>query len=438
MAGSGLFGSGQALGWLARAFKRGAAPPARRAAAAAAAPPEPRVVAAEPAPPEPVLAFGKGFSAEGEQGRWVGPVGFLTVPAEALPGQVSLELGRGQLAADAAFAVEAYRAEQRIAVVTFAPGDQSHRLDLQVEGAEGGVEVRLECVDASGPLPPDARHPPLCLKSWGMRPLTQFTACPVCHQPRWQARRWFGSLPSGTRRGLRRYDLVGCPECELIHLSPLPAKAALDEIYLEGVQFTSDCYTGPRADLVKEFILCRLRALLGWVRPGEEPVRVLEIGAGLAWMCGGAKTLDPRATTVAQDISTEGCEKCPWVDHFLVGELEERLPGIESHGPYHVISMTHVIEHLPDPVAVLRICRPLLARRGLVFVTAPYRPKGWAPESPLSVWEQWSYNHVPGHLQYFNDTSMRRCAERAGLRVEYFDQTADDHQALEAWIRLPR
>ena len=52
----------------------------------------------------------------------------------------------------------------------------------------------------------------------------------------------------------------------------------------------------------------------------------------------------------------------------------------------------------------------------------------------MARWQEWSYNHVPAHLQYFNEQSMKRCAERAGLAVHYFDTTSEDGQVFEAWL----
>ena len=68
-------------------------------------------------------------------------------------------------------------------------------------------------------------------------------------------------------------------------------------------------------------------------------------------MCRAAKSRNRNHVTVAQDISPEALESCPWVDHYIQGEIDDRR--LDSWGPYHVISMTHVIEHLVDVKAVL-------------------------------------------------------------------------------------
>ena len=115
-----------------------------------------------------------------------------------------------------------------------------------------------------------------------------------------------------------------------------------------------------------------------------------------------------------------------------MGTLESKAKEIQALAPYDVISMTHVIEHLPDPVQVLRRCSALLAERGMVFVSAPFRPAGWSPAAPFDLWKHWGLNHTPAHLQYFNRRSLERCAFRSGLRLARYEP---DGEAFVAWLK---
>jgi len=96
-----------------------------------------------------------------------------------------------------------------------------------------------------------------------------------------------------------------------------------------------------------------------------------------------------------------------------------------------VVSMTHVIEHLADPVEMLRRLRPIT--RGVVFITAPHRPAKW--DGSIESWRTYSYNHVPGHLQYFSESGMRLAAAAGGFTLDYWDAKSEEGQAFEAWLR---
>lgn len=275
-------------------------------------------------------------------------------------------------------------------------------------------------------------------------------ACPLCNGA--GAKR-LGVLDV-TLNQLRRigpvhFDLVCCTDCELIFLGSLPSKEIFDTLYIHNTQFDCSTYRGSREAVIVEAHRLWLREILAlqlrnrspkWLWNTlkrrvicHKPKRILEIGSGLSWMSRAAKVLRDRTITVAQDITSEAAEACPWVDHYLVGTLESKNEEIQAFCPYDVISMTHVIEHLPDPVHVLRQCSTWLASHGTIFVSAPFRPLGWSPSTSFELWKNWDLNHTPAHLQYFNQKSMEQCALKSGLRLVKFES---DKDAFIAWLRL--
>lgn len=248
--------------------------------------------------------------------------------------------------------------------------------------------------------------------------------CPICQST---SSRTIGTLQNTFPGPQSRpaYDLVECAACDLIYLSPLPLPSDLDAIYL-GPQF--DYYTEETIRPAVEFYGGRIRALSEALGKPQK-LSVLEIGAGPAWLSRAAKEVEPASFTVAQDVTPEMAAKCPWVDRYLVTSADSS--EIDAAGPYDVISLTHVIEHLPDPVGMLRRIRKI--NRGLIFITAPHRPVAW--KGTIEEWASYSYNHVPAHLQYFSEKAMRAAAATAGLELRHWDATSEDGQAFEAWLR---
>ena len=150
-------------------------------------------------------------------------------------------------------------------------------------------------------------------------------------------------------------------------------------------------------------------------------------------MCRAAKLRNVASITVAQDVSPEAATRCAWVDHYVQGDIEDAR--LRLHAPYDVVSLTHVIEHLVDPVAVLRRCVSLLGPDGVAFITAPFRPRGWRDDQPdLERWRAYSYNHVPAHIQYFSQGSMRRLADALGVKLVAWSDRHDAGEAFEAWL----
>ena len=231
-----------------------------------------------------------------------------------------------------------------------------------------------------------------------------------------------------------RYTLARCGCGQLLYLSPPPSPSDLHAMYVEHEQFGDEYTDAKRAASIVDYMtdaLERIAAMRGW--PRERALAILEVGAGLAWMCRAAKARNPACVTVAQDVSPEAAAQCAWVDLYVQGSVDD--PRLDAHAGYDVISLTHVIEHVVDPVATLRRCVALLRTRGVLFVTAPYRPRGWRDEAPdLRRFEAYSYNHVPAHVQYFAEGSMRRLVAAAGGRLAHWSHAHDGGEAFEAWV----
>jgi len=212
-----------------------------------------------------------------------------------------------------------------------------------------------------------------------------------------------------------RFSMQRCPSCEMIFLGQELARDDFAAMYEQSLQFDGSVYRDQETiRIAKEYYGSCYRKLISEIGTVPTDARVLEVGAGRAWMCMVADEIG-KAIAVAQDVTAECATECPWVDIYVVGEITD--PRIREFGPYDVISITHVIEHVPQPVKFLAALRSLLHERGRMFVTAPHRPRGWSHGSPMSEWETWSLNHVPGHLQYFSERAMQVAANDSGMQL---------------------
>lgn len=78
---------------------------------------------------------------------------------------------------------------------------------------------------------------------------------------------------------------------------------------------------------------------------------------------------------------------------------------------FDAITMSHLIEHLPDPVACLARCRELLRPGGRLVVTTPnFRSLG-----RRHFQHNWRCVEPPRHLQLFAPHLLAECAKRAGF-----------------------
>lgn len=227
------------------------------------------------------------------------------------------------------------------------------------------------------------------------------------------------------------YHLMQCTCCDVVYLDPLPTTADLDRLYLQSDQFSAPIYSDPvKADRLVAYYGRRLKRL--GLLPGP-PALTLEVGAGLAWVSRAIKREARGVETWAQDPSPECARKCPWVDVYEVGPIE----AIDPLPRFALISLTHVIEHVPDPNQFLGEIARRLQPAGSIFMTAPFRPAGWKPGGSLAAWRDYSYLHVPAHIAYLSRAWLERAATHAGLELVHWEDNHDGHQAFEAVLRAP-
>ena len=89
-----------------------------------------------------------------------------------------------------------------------------------------------------------------------------------------------------------------------------------------------------------------------------------------------------------------------------IAELEDR---------FNVITMSHVIEHLLDPVVTLRECARLLEKDGRVVIVTP----NFDSLGRLIFQESWRGLEPPRHIHIFTKESLAKCLRLSGFEVEH-------------------
>jgi len=95
--------------------------------------------------------------------------------------------------------------------------------------------------------------------------------------------------------------------------------------------------------------------------------------------------------------------------------LEEPLEAMSlPEASYDLVSLLHVLEHVPDPRATLTICHRLLRPGGALLLDLP---NAGSPEASL-FGANWYHLDLPRHLWGFTPQSLVRLTEEIGFTVE--------------------
>jgi len=142
------------------------------------------------------------------------------------------------------------------------------------------------------------------------------------------------------------------------------------------------------------------------------PLRVLEVG------CGDGKLMDflkhlSNVSMVGVDVSA------PSIDKARAQGFDVHLAAFEALGdvlqavdPFDVVVLSHVMEHVGDPLGVMRQVASLLKPGGRIYTAVPYSPMS----RELAGWD--IQNLPPHHLTRWNQSALAKLATMLGMGVD--------------------
>jgi SAM-dependent methyltransferase len=216
----------------------------------------------------------------------------------------------------------------------------------------------------------------------------------------------------------REFAVVRCGQCGLLRLDPQPSAAELHQYYPDTYWFAPDRSAASRLEESYRRLVLRdhVRFVEQAVRHSGARGPLLDVGSGGGLFIGMMRERGFHA--MGLDFSREAAAIC-WRQHrapAVCAMLENAPFPPESLG---ALTMFHVLEHLPDPRAYLRIVRGLLAPDGRLVVQVP-NAESWQFRL---LGRAWNGVDVPRHLFDFGARHVAQLLEQCGfdvLRRKYF------------------
>jgi SAM-dependent methyltransferase len=235
--------------------------------------------------------------------------------------------------------------------------------------------------------------------------MEQLTNCPICRS---------GSL----REGLLVKDhflsnedfrMAECQDCGFRFTNPRPDQSAIGKYYQsEDYISHSNRKQGLQDRLYQMARSWALGNKYKLVKKFQAHGRVLDIGCGtgefLAHLMSRGylvEGVEPELKAREQAIANHSIAVVPSV---------EQIPNKEY---YQVITLWHVLEHVPDVRATVKNLYALLADRGILIIAVPDR-ESWDNEHYGSHWAAWD---VPRHLSHFRRQDIHRLLDEHGFEL---------------------
>ncbi|MFQ3546741.1 MAG: class I SAM-dependent methyltransferase [Termitinemataceae bacterium] len=228
--------------------------------------------------------------------------------------------------------------------------------------------------------------------------------CPLCH-----SKHFIPSFDCGT------YRYVQCKICGLIQQNPQPAADAVLKRYTTGSGSEYFAY-----EYTNEIVFLELQkqalhdagfyGIEGALLADDRTPRILDVG------CATGALLDYLRD---RGWDTLGVELCgPAAEYaqtqrgldVFIGTIEEAPYPPES---FDVITASHIIEHVNDPVSFVARIYGLLKKGGYLFLTTP-AADGFQARLFKSAWRSAIFDH----LFLFSKRTIRQLLIKQGFTVE--------------------
>ena len=212
------------------------------------------------------------------------------------------------------------------------------------------------------------------------------------------------------------FRVVECSACGAAYTIPRPA--TLDRYYPRH-------YRAYGRSVIRVLSTLYSLRVSRWARLKPEGASVLEVGCGSGlmltafrrrgWRVFGIERNEAAAETARQTLGPN--------------TIATSMQGLPADARFDLIVLFQVLEHIGEPVALLRDCARQLAPGGLLIANVP-NFSSWQSRFAGS---KWMHLDVPRHLVHYTPKTMTETLKSAGLTLSALSFTSLEHDPY-GWV----
>lgn len=228
--------------------------------------------------------------------------------------------------------------------------------------------------------------------------------CPCCGGQSWN--NLFAVIDHSISQ--ESFNLIICKACAMVATSPRPTNDKLGEYY-KSEKYIS--HSGTSQGIVNQIYLHARKVSLKWkyqiIKKLHTTGALLDFGCGTGEFMHHMKSAGWQVA--GMEPSNDARTKAELLSQTSIYKTEESISGY-----YDVITLWHVLEHLPDPNGTIEKLKSLLTDSGTILIAVPNH---WAFDGQ-HYGAHWAGYDVPRHLWHFNQNAMVQLLQNCGLHVK--------------------
>ncbi len=227
--------------------------------------------------------------------------------------------------------------------------------------------------------------------------------------------------PEGAVIGLEiieyNHRIVICQKCGFVFATPILSEALINKHYEELSNYENPQYKGDNSPEDKK----KFDRTFSFVRnrfPNSYKGNILDIGSGVAYCLSLFKSIGWETLGIDPSAKCSEISKEIYDIEVVTGFFDKRY--FLDKGPYDVIILSHVVEHLIEPNILIRDIYDLLSPDGLIYIEVPNLLKPYVPIGYFMF----------EHLNYFTHrtlTSLLGINNFEPDKIEDYDNSAEIH-----------
>ena len=213
--------------------------------------------------------------------------------------------------------------------------------------------------------------------------------------------------------GEGKYSIIKCNICDLMRIFPIPSDEEIKRFYsneiISPVIKKSEVFNSQSLEKLKEIFIIKplLKSLYNDFSVSKKPT-LLDVGCSTGWITSVARQVGFEVKGLEINSNSAKIAREKYGLKIYEGSIED----LDTNKSFDSIIMMHVLEHLIDPLNILKKVYNLLAENGILLIVIPN-----SDSLGTKIFRRYYNWNAPLHLNFFNKHTIKTVLQKADFKI---------------------